>query len=83
MIKIKIYIIFSIISFSFSQGPWIMTGQVHNELSWNTLTTEHYRVHYHQGVEEIAGLGAAPGAATGSFPVNSLALWDALGSRSP
>ena len=59
MIKIKIYIIFSIISFSFSQGPWIMTGRVHNELNWNTLTTEHYRVHYHQGIEEIARQGAS------------------------
>ena len=44
---------------AFSQGPWIMTGRVHNELNWNTLTTEHYRVHYHQGIEEIALQGAS------------------------
>ena len=36
-----------IVTTAFSQGPWIMTGRVHNELNWHTLTTEHYRVHYH------------------------------------
>ncbi len=60
MTKKLIFLIFIIAGTSvFGQGPWIMTGRVHNELKWHTLTTEHYRVHYHQGIEEIAQQGAS------------------------
>jgi len=60
MAKILIFLTFILAGTSvFGQGPWIMTGRVHNELKWSTLTTEHYRVHYHQGIEEIAKQGAS------------------------
>ena len=60
MAKIHIFLI-SILAGAtvFGQGPWIMTGRVHNELNWNTITTEHYRVHYHHGIEEFAKQGAS------------------------
>lgn len=40
-----------------SQGAamfYMMTGQNHPELRWRTLETAHFRVHYHQGLEECA-----------------------------
>ncbi len=45
--------------FCLGQGPWLWTGSVHTELDWFTIKTEHYRVHYHNGIEEIAQKGAS------------------------
>ena len=45
-------------SFCLSQGFWVMSGQTHPELDWETIGTEHFRVHYHQGLEDIALKGA-------------------------
>lgn len=42
-----------------AQGPWQMTGRTHSELDWFTLETEHYNVHYHNGIEDIAERGAS------------------------
>ena len=51
---------FIFFTFSFALGPWAtMTGQVHSELNWKTIQTEHYRVHYHDGIEDIAQQGAS------------------------
>lgn len=38
---------------------WQWTGRVHSELDWKTIETEHYRVHYHQGLDSIAVSGAS------------------------
>ncbi len=38
---------------------WQWTGQVHSELKWKTIETEHFRVHYHQGIDSIAVSGAS------------------------
>ncbi len=44
-----------------AQNPltWQWTGRVHSELNWKTIETEHYRVHYHQGLDSIAVAGAS------------------------
>lgn len=41
-----------------AQGTWVMNGRTHPELEWSTLKTEHFNVHYHNGIEEIAIRGA-------------------------
>ena len=44
-----------------AQAPltWQWTGRVHPELKWNTIQTENFNVHYHQGIEDIAKQGAS------------------------
>ena len=44
-----------------AQAPltWQWTGRTHGELDWTTIETEHYRIHHHQGIEEIAREGAS------------------------
>jgi len=32
--------------------------RTHSELTWYTLETEHFNIHYHNGIEEIARKGA-------------------------
>jgi len=60
MKKNNLFLIFILSTFSYALGPWAtMTGQVHAELSWKTIQTEHYRVHYHNGIEAIAQQGAS------------------------
>ncbi len=58
----KVFLSFIIMLFfapSFSQGTWQWTGRVHPELEWNTISTEHFNIHYHSEIEEIARKGAA------------------------
>ena len=38
---------------------WMMSGRIHAELDWTTMETENFRVHYHQGIEDIAKEGAS------------------------
>ena len=54
-----IYTAILLSTFVAAQGPWMMSGRTHPELKWSTLRTEHYNVHYHQGIEEIAARGAS------------------------
>lgn len=42
-----------------AQSTWMWSGRVHPELKWTTLSTEHFNVHYHQGIEKIARRGAS------------------------
>ncbi|MFQ6604880.1 MAG: hypothetical protein ACE5D8_04915 [Fidelibacterota bacterium] len=48
-----------ILQFSFSQGTWQWSGRTHPELKWRTLVTEHFNVHYHEGIEDLARQGAS------------------------
>ena len=48
-----------LVSLVFGQGTWQWTGRVHPELQWSTIATEHFNVHYHQGIENIAKQGAS------------------------
>ncbi len=42
-----------------AQGTWQWSGRTHPELKWHTLKTEHFNIHYHEGIEEIAHQGAS------------------------
>lgn len=43
----------------FSQiGPWLNSGRTHPELKWFTIETKNFKIHYHNGIEEIANKGA-------------------------
>ncbi|HIB74116.1 MAG TPA: hypothetical protein EYO50_09385, partial [Candidatus Marinimicrobia bacterium] len=55
---IKTVIFLLLLTEGFSQ-TWYWTGRTHGELDWSTIETEHYRVHYHQGIEKIAKEGAS------------------------
>ena len=49
-----------IIYLSFGWGfTWQFSGRTHPELNWTTMETEHFRVHFHQGIEDIAKEGAS------------------------
>lgn len=43
----------------FAQGTWLTSGRTHPELSWFTLETEHFNIHYHNGIEDLARQGAS------------------------
>ncbi|NOZ74284.1 MAG: hypothetical protein GXO90_02760 [FCB group bacterium] len=36
------------------QGIWLTSGRTHPELRWSTISSEHFNIHYHQGLEAIA-----------------------------
>ena len=60
--KIKVLIvILSFISFSilYGMGTWIFNNRSHGELRWSTIKTEHFDVHYHDDIREIAVRGAS------------------------
>ena len=40
-------------------GTWIFNNRSHGELRWSTIKTEHFDVHYHDGIREIAVRGAS------------------------
>jgi len=41
-----------------AQNMWIWNQRTHPELKWQTLETEHFNIHYHEGIENIAQKGA-------------------------
>ena len=42
-----------------AQGLWMWNQRTHPELTWETIETEHFNIHFHQGIEGIARKGAA------------------------
>tara|TARA_B100001250_G_scaffold414370_1_gene452287 strand:- start:6049 stop:8958 length:2910 start_codon:yes stop_codon:yes gene_type:complete len=40
-------------------GAWMMSGRTHPELNWHTIETDHFDVHYHEGIRDIAVKGAS------------------------
>lgn len=58
MNKINKYFALLLISVSWAQ-TWQWTGRTHGELHWSTIETEHFRIHHHQGIENIAKEGAS------------------------
>jgi len=54
----KILIFLLLLTQGFSQ-TWSWTGRTHGELVWSTIETKNYRIHYHQGIENIAEEGAS------------------------
>ena len=57
MKKIILTLIFSTQLFS-QLGPWESSGRTHPELKWFTLETENFKIHYHNGIEDLAKEGA-------------------------
>ena len=55
---IKILIFLLLLTQGFSQ-TWSWSGRTLGELDWSTIETEHYRIHYHLGIETIAIEGAS------------------------
>lgn len=37
---------------------WLWNQRTHPELKWQTIETEHFNIHFHQGIENIARKGA-------------------------
>ncbi len=42
-----------------AQATWQWNGRTHPELHWRQIRTEHFRIIYHQGLEDVARDGAA------------------------
>ena len=40
-------------------GAWMMSQRTHGELKWSTISTNHFDIHYHQGIRDIALKGAS------------------------
>lgn len=56
----KKYIAVLMILFSVTYGQtWQWTGRTHGELEWTTIQTDNFRIHHHQGIENIAREGAS------------------------
>ena len=55
----KTIILLITINSLFATGAWMMNGRVHPELKWKTIESEHFNIHYHQGIEDIAKRGAS------------------------
>ena len=54
------YISFITLYLSIAWGlTWQWSGRTHPELDWTTMSTEHFYVHFHQGIEDIAREGAS------------------------
>jgi len=41
-----------------AQNLWLWNQRTHPELHWKTIQTDHFNIHYHQGLESIARKGA-------------------------
>ena len=52
------FLLISIITIGSAQNTAMFSGRAHPELKWKTISTKHFNVHYHQGIEEIANEGA-------------------------
>ncbi|MCF7823698.1 MAG: hypothetical protein K9N35_05950 [Candidatus Marinimicrobia bacterium] len=42
----------------FAQSLWMWNQRTHPELKWQTLETDHFNIHFHQGLDSIAHKGA-------------------------
>ena len=56
--KKLIFPFLSLLTLLTAQSTWMMSGRVHPELKWQTISTKHFNIHYHQGIEGIAKEGA-------------------------
>ena len=54
----KLFILLSLFTAINAQSTWAYSNRVHPELEWQTISTKHFNVHYHQGIEDIAKRGA-------------------------
>ena len=54
-LPVLILILFTVLN---AQNTYMFSGRVHPELKWQTISTKHFNIHYHQGIEDIAKEGA-------------------------
>jgi len=52
------FLILTLFAIGSAQNTAMFSGRAHPELRWQTISTKHFNVHYHQGIEEIANEGA-------------------------
>ncbi len=59
--KIRTFLMLSFLVCSIinAMGTWIFNNRPHGELKWNTIQTENFDVHYHEGIRDIAVRGAS------------------------
>ena len=48
------FLLISVFTIGSAQNTAMFSGRAHPELKWQTISTKHFNVHYHQGIEEIA-----------------------------
>ncbi len=58
------------------QNMWLWNQRTHPELQWQTIETEHFNIHFHQGIETIARKGAAVAEQAYEPIMNQLGLRD-------
>ena len=49
MIKNLIYL-YLFVNMVYSQGAWMISNRTHPELEWQTIKTENFNVHFHNGL---------------------------------
>jgi len=54
----RILYLYLLINFVYSQGTWAWNNRTHPELKWNTIKTENFNIHFHDGIYDIALKGA-------------------------
>ena len=59
--KVRILLMLPLLVYSIinAMGTWIFNNRPHGELKWNTIQTENFDVHYHEGIRDIAIRGAS------------------------
>ncbi|UCH61664.1 MAG: PD40 domain-containing protein [Fidelibacterota bacterium] len=55
LISLALILFFSTLQ---GQGFWVWNLRTHAELDWQAITTEHFNIYYHQGLEDVAWRGA-------------------------
>ena len=55
MIKNLIYL-YLFVNLVYSQGAWMISNRTHPELEWQTIKTENFNVHFHDGLYDIASV---------------------------
>jgi len=75
MKQFKIIFLATFLSIGWAQ-TWQWTGRTHGELEWTTIETEHFRIHHHQGIEDIAKEGASMAEQVRSTLLKQMGLED-------
>jgi hypothetical protein len=54
----RILVLLALSQVVMGQNTWMWNQRTHPELEWNTLETDHFYIHFHQGLDSIAYKGA-------------------------
>ena len=54
-----LYILIFLSNILMATGAWMFTGRTHPELKWHTIETDHFDIHYHEEIRDIAVKGAS------------------------